>query len=248
MTPASGAPEVLHRAALGRLRAVFTGSKGGVSRGAFAEGNLAVHVGDDPAAVEANRRALSLALGIRERWAEADQVHGASVVEAAVGNCGEADAILLSAGELPAAIFVADCLPVLLATADGAAAAVVHAGWRGLVAGVIEEAGAAVRRAADSPPATALIGPGIGPCCYEVGAEVASAFEDRFGASVAGRRTDGTTRLDLKAAARLALAGIGVSRVLELGPCTADSPGLFSYRGDGPVTGRQALVAWIADG
>ena len=134
-------------------------------------------------------------------------------------------------------LVTADCLPIALARADGARLVVLHAGWRGLLAG-IAEAGAA---AADGET-VAAIGPGIGPCCYEVGEEVAAPFRARFGADVA---PDG--HLDLPLAAARALEAAGVARVDRVGGCTACDPETyFSHRRDRGVTGRQGIVAALA--
>lgn len=228
-------PEVLHAARMGRCRAVFTGRRGGVSEGAFASANLADHVGDDSAAVAANRVSLSEKLGIDAGWSVVSQVHGAGVVRGAPGNCGEADAISLTVPGVPAAIFTADCVPVLIASKEKLVVA--HAGWRGLDAGVIE----AAARALGETDMSAIIGPAILTCCYRVSDELAGHFESRFGADVVG---SGPV-LDLQAVAQKILTEIcGIDSVSVLGPCT-HSPALFSYRNDGPVTGRQALVAWI---
>lgn len=240
-------PAVLHRIERGSIRAVFTGRHGGVSRPPFDGANLATHVGDDPDDVARNRQLLSVALGLNEEWATVDQVHGAGVKEAGAGELGSGDAILLDAPDNPAAIFVADCLPILLVGESGKSAALVHAGWRGLIGGVIEAA--LDRLESDGQRcATAFIGPHIETCCYEVGNEIGSQFVARFGDEV----TRDDRMLDLAEVAR---------RILErrdgrapesshqidiqlLGPCTHSSE-LFSYRNDGPETGRQAVIAWI---
>jgi polyphenol oxidase len=136
----------------------------------------------------------------------------------------------------PALVFVADCLPVLLA-ADGAAAAI-HAGWRGMAAGVLEEGAAALRDLGGIGPITALIGPGARGCCYEVGEEVHAQFE-----AFDARRGD--RNLDLPAIAQARLQTAGVAHTHDLGLCTMCWFGLFfSHRRDGGVTGRQAGLVW----
>jgi len=130
---------------------------------------------------------------------------------------------------VPAMVFVADCLPIALVSDD--AVAMVHAGWRGLAEGIVAEGIAAVGGAP-----RAVIGPGIGPCCYEVGDEV----RERFGAEAARGR-----RLDLKLAARRALEDAGAVDVQDVDLCTACHPELFfSHRRDNGVTGRQAGIVW----
>ena len=133
---------------------------------------------------------------------------------------------------------VADCLPV--AVAGGGAAAILHAGWRGLDGGVLAAGVRAVRELGDQGELVAAIGPGAGSCCYEVGEEVHAAFADYAGV----RRGD---NLDLKEIARRQLLAAGVSAVHDIALCTMCSPPelLYSHRRDGGVTGRQAGVAWL---
>jgi YfiH family protein len=175
------------------------------------------------------------------RLAWAQQVHGASVLAARPGLCGPGDALITAERGLALAIATADCVPVLLAA--GATVAAVHAGWRGLVAGVI---GAAVERLGhDASGIRAWIGPAIGPCCYEVGEEVATAI-DGAGRGDAVLRRDARPRphLDLHAAARLELAACGVRAVQALAICTRCSPALWSYRRDGTAAGRNLAFIW----
>ena len=219
---------------------VFTTRLGGTSALPFASLNLSTSVGDDPASVAANRRRVSEALGISPEWAMARQVHGCDVAVAGkAGETPEADALVVTAQDLPVAVLVADCVPIALG-GPGVAGAV-HAGWRGLCRGVV---GAAV--AAAGAGVTAWIGPCIGPCCFEVGPEVparfAAAHPEAPGCSeVVG----GTLRFDLRRAAALALvaAGATVAADPEV-PCTSCDPRFFSHRGDRGTTGRQAVVTW----
>lgn len=228
-------PQILHRIRWGRCRAVFTGRSGGYSRDEFAGANLAEHVGDDPLTVAMNRQIIAEELGISVDWAVVNQVHGAEVRVARPGNCGNGDAILLSEPGLPGAIFTADCLPVLIT--EGSNAALVHAGWRGLEAGVLQVASEKIANSAR----VAFVGPAIGRCCYRVGKDMAERFASNYGADVVG--ADST--LDLAGVARKILREeCGVENIVELGPCT-HSEELFSYRNDGSVTGRQALLAWL---
>lgn len=235
---------VLHSFSYGRVRAAFTGRDGGVSLAPYETANLAEHVGDTPISVRGNREMTARALGISADWAFARQIHGNRVLGANVGDCGEGDAILIGAGDPPASIFTADCIPILMVGGRRETACAVHAGWRGIDAGVIEASGMALAESGDSP-AMAVLGPSIGICCYEVGTELAERFSERFGDKVV-REVDGSLRLDLKAAAASILSENWPEiEINALGPCT-HSAELFSYRGDGPVTGRQALIAWIA--
>jgi polyphenol oxidase len=178
------------------------------------------------------------------------QVHGARVVQAQECAPGvDADAVVTRAQQ-PIGVVTADCVPVLAATADGRAVAAIHAGWRGLAAGVIEAGIDALRREAAQEPLRAVIGPHIGPCCYEVDAPVLNALR-HFDADLDAAATQGRPGhhlLDLGALARAALIRSGVSP-REIGAlaasCTScDAQRFHSYRRDGPRAGR--LVHWIA--
>ncbi|MEA2297464.1 MAG: purine-nucleoside/S-methyl-5-thioadenosine phosphorylase / adenosine deaminase [Solirubrobacteraceae bacterium] len=200
---------------------------------------------DDPgdAAVGAAREALRRACRL-ESIAAARQVHGARVAVVAARVPGYRVAAAAADGQatrLPGvgvAVHAADCLPVAVAGAGGVA--VLHAGWRGLEAGVIDEGVAVLRRLGARGPLEATIGPGAGGCCYQAGPEVHAAFAGIDGAS-RGRR------VDLKAVARAQLERAGVERVTDVGLCTLCAPPglLFSHRRDGPGTGRQAGIAWL---
>jgi len=185
----------------------------------------------------ASRRVVSGSLGVTELWATVEQVHGAHVVEATVaGNLGEADAIFTLVPDLPLAVGVADCVPVIIEGPE--AVAVVHAGWRGAVAGVVERTLEALNDAGTAP-IRAAIGPAIGPCCYEVGADVA----DRLPGHVSST-TWGTTSVDLPGFVADRLVGLEVWRS---GDCTFTAAHLFSYRRD-QTKSRQTAVAWLPTG
>jgi YfiH family protein len=164
------------------------------------------------------------------------QVHGACVADARAAPSGwrvspaAADGQVTRLAGVGVAVHVADCLPVVVAGRGGVA--MLHAGWRGLAAGVLEAGVAAL-----GLPLTAAIGPAAGGCCYEVGAEVRAVFG-----------LEGRGLLDLKAIARERLAAAGVGAVEDVGVCTLCAPAglVFSYRRDGPATGRQAGVAWLS--
>jgi copper oxidase (laccase) domain-containing protein len=137
-------------------------------------------------------------------------------------------------------VVTADCVPVALARIDGnkPAVALAHVGWRGLLAGVVPAAVAAL----GGRLVAAVIGPGIGPCCYEIGEDVAAPVRAAFGF---GLVRDG--KLDLPGAVERALRGAGCAKVERLGGCTACDPArYFSHRRDGGMTGRQAAVAYVA--
>jgi len=226
----------------GSARVVFTDRHGGVSRAPYQSANLALHVGDDRAAVAENRRRVSerLTLAPAPRWAEVNQVHSRDVVvvddpEARVD--ADADAIVTACRDVPLVIFTADCAPIAL-VADGAVGAV-HAGWGGLHAGVVGRAVDALRRLAPGP-VSAVLGPCIHPERYEFGADLLDRMVAHFGPAVAGRTEHGTAAFDIPMAVRIALARAGVDELDDVGVCTAESHDYFSYRRDG-VTGRQGM-------
>ena len=220
----------------------FTTRVGGVSEGPYASLNLGRKSGDDAERVDENRRIMCDAIGADlEKLALNYQVHSARVVRAAPALRGEhADGLWTDEPGLPILAMSADCLPIVLARADASehAVAVLHAGWRGLLEGIVE-AGA---HALGGGPLTAAIGPGIGPCCYEVGEGVAAPFRERFGDDVV---RDG--RLDLWTCAERALRAAGIERVDRLDRCTACEPDtFFSHRRDAGRTGRQGVIAYVA--
>jgi YfiH family protein len=223
-------------ARLGDARVLFTTRRGGVSEGPYASLNLGESTGDDRSAVAANHARLrDLAGGARV--ARCRQVHGRAVLRQAPGaERPEADGIATSVPGVAALVVTADCLPVAL-SAPGAVA-MVHAGWRGLAAGVLDEGVAALRDLGADGPVTAAIGPGAGGCCYEVGDEVREAFADVPEAR-SGRA------IDLKAVATARLRGAGVAEIHDTGLCTMCDARFFSHRRDQGTTGRQGGIAWL---
>lgn len=216
-------------------RALFTTRRGGVSRGAFTSLNLGRWTDDDPDAVDRNRRIVADAIGVPlDAVVQGRQVHGACVERRAApdGALSEADGQATAARGLAALVLTADCLPIALI--GPGAVAMVHAGWRGLAGGVVEEGVRAVQELAGGGAIQAAIGPGAGGCCYAVGADVAMAFGV------------GAGPLDLKAIACERLAAAGVGEVHDVGLCTicSDPDLFFSHRRDGGTTGRQAGIAW----
>jgi hypothetical protein len=180
------------------------------------------------------RSALSSWLGISRRWATVRQVHGTTTLRAAEpGQLGDADALWTDVSGLPLAVFTADCFGVVLQSAS--AVGVAHAGWRGTAGGVV----AALREemtAQGHAPLRAAVGPGIGPCCFEVGPEVG----ERFPLDLA-ETTWGTTSVDLVSSLRRQLEGIDV---WVSGGCTSHDPGLYSHRRDRTLL-RHASIGWI---
>jgi purine-nucleoside/S-methyl-5'-thioadenosine phosphorylase / adenosine deaminase len=263
-------------ASASRLRIDLPG--GGALFTTRSHGNLSTLRGEDAEHGRREREALCAELGLR--WLCASrQVHGTTVlrVRAEDGSGGEALALdadghataLRGVGVM---VLVADCLPVLLASRDAVAA--VHAGWRGLAEGVLEEGVRAVRELSRAPARApgdgvrqdrgggpdrggagldrggagwdggdderivAFVGPGAGPCCYEVGEEVHAAF--------GGAGRVGARNIDLPALAQERLTAAGVERVERTGLCTICDAGMYSHRREGAQAGRQAGVVWLS--
>ncbi len=188
----------------------------------------------DPRHDPTARRRFVDRLAIPDRWAWANQVHGSTVlVVDAVGPAGDGDALLSDTPGLALLVATADCVPVVI---EGErSSAIVHAGWRGLAAGAVS-AGVAALVAADDTPRRAAIGPGIGPCCYEVGSDVAAAL-----APFTATTTWGTGSVDLWSAAQAQLGGIEVWRA---DVCTFTDDRFLSYRRD-RTKERQVSITWV---
>jgi YfiH family protein len=205
--------------------------------------NVGDHVGDDLGAVARNRLVVADAADLvpPDRWAWMQQVHGDDVVvvEGPTSSPPVADALVTTTRDLPLAVVTADCAPVALACDD--AIGVVHAGHRGLLAGVIERAVAALRDIGRGD-VRALLGPCIRAPRYEFGARDLEPLVASFGPTVASRTEWGTRAFDITEAVRIALRRAGVDEFHDTTTCTAESADHFSYRRDG-VTGRQATIA-----
>jgi purine-nucleoside/S-methyl-5'-thioadenosine phosphorylase / adenosine deaminase len=226
----------------GPYEVVFTTRVGGVSEGSYASLNLGRRTGDDVERVDENRRRACAEIGADvERLALNYQTHSALVHRARAGSRGErGDGLWTDEPDLPVLALSADCLPIALARANGArpAVAVLHVGWRGLLAGVVEAGVEALGGGA----VAAAVGPAIGPCCYEVREDVAAPFRTRFGASIVRDR-----RLDLWHASEVALREAGVDAVERLDLCTSCRRDLFfSHRRDGKARGVQGVLARVA--
>ena len=226
-------------------RVVFSTRVGGVSEGAYESLNLGILTDDSPRRVSENRRLLAERAGLSpERVTMGWQVHGADVhewelppLEGGYATPGaeleRVDGHSTTHPELGMLVLAADCLPVALVGADRVA--MLHCGWRGLAAGILERA-----LSLFGEPPLAAIGPGIGRCCYEVGEDVLGAFSELDGVA-SGRM------LDLKAVTRRKLEAGGSADVHDVELCTSCRPDLFfSHRRDDGVTGRQGGLAWLA--
>jgi len=225
------------------VRAISTTRHGGVSKGLYTSMNLGDHVDDDPDAVAENRRRLVEMLSLPSEPLWLQQVHGTDVL-GVDGSC--ADARVLVRPDQVAVVMTADCLPVLFSDRFGREVAAAHAGWRGLVSGILEQTLA--RMSADNSDILAWLGPAIGQDTFEVGHEVREAFvhhderaQEGFVSSPSGRWL-----ADLYLLARQRLEAAGIMQIYGGGLCTYSDPDRFySYRRDG-ATGRMASLIWIS--
>jgi len=236
----------------GGVRAAFPARTGGVSAPPFDSLNLGLSVKDRPEAVLENRRRLCVAVGVpQERLVVPGQVHGTTlrwVGEAEAGRGAfdsttvitEHDGLLTTSSGLGLVVSYADCVPVVIVAdgEEGPAFATVHAGWRGMIAGIVRKAAAELstgRRLTG-----AVVGPSIGPCCFTVDEELRRRFEARFPGSA------GAATVDLWRCARVELEAAGVPpaaiTVAEL--CTSTDRRFFSHRRDDGATGRHLAIAW----
>jgi YfiH family protein len=226
------------------VKALQTTRAGGVSSPPYDSFNLGAHVGDSPLAVERNRILLNRLLPSEPVWLE--QVHGTDVVSADRAGClPRADACIARHSAAVCVVMTADCLPILLCNTQGSVVGAAHAGWRGMVAGVIE----ATVRAMEAAPENimAWLGPAISQDEFEVGDEVRAAFlaiqPQAAPAFIPGR--NGKWFADLYALANLRLNALGINRIYGGGSCTfRERDRYFSYRRDG-VTGRMGTFIWL---
>lgn len=251
------------------VRSWQTTRAGGVSSGSYASLNLGLHVGDRPECVAANRDRLATQLDLPQAPHWLDQVHGTRILDLDRGDRGSADGAVTRAAGVVLAVMTADCLPVLLATADGSAIGVAHAGWRGLADGVLEQAVAAL--ADDPAQIVAWLGPAIAQDSFEVGDEVRAALlardpgaadasatavvgpamadpgvPDLVAADPAAFRANsrGRWQADLHGLARRALERAGVGSIHGRPDCTFSHPDrYFSHRREAPC-GRMVTLIW----
>lgn len=224
----------------GPYEVAFSTRRGGVSSGAYESLNLGLLTDDAPDNAHENRRRLCDAIGADvDRLAMNRQVHAAAVNRAVAGERGrEGDGLWTDAPGVPMLKLTADCLPVALARRNGSPAlALLHAGRLGLLEGILEAGVAAL----GGRKLAAAIGPGIGPCCYEVGADIRDAYRVRFGGDVVRGGN-----LDLWSAAERVLRVAGVDEVERVDVCTSCNTEFFSHRRDRGVTGRQGVIGYVA--
>ena len=226
------------------VQALQTTRLGGISSTPYDSLNLGDHVGDAPLSVARNRMLLNTLLPSEPVWLE--QVHGTVVANADMASClPQADACIARHRDAVCVVMTADCLPVLLCDQQGSVVGAAHAGWKGLLAGVIE---ATVREMNVAPENLMVwLGPAISQPAFEVGEEVRAAFTARqsqaSAAFVPGRNSRWLA--DLEALARMRLDELGVKKIYGGGYCTyRDKERFFSYRRDG-VTGRMGTFIWL---
>ena len=243
------------------LRHGFLGRSGGNSQGSFESLNVSFAVGDDPQAVKDNYCDMKRAVGMTgTRMVTMRQRHGDNVIDVTepCKDAGEGDAMVTDSPGVYLGVLTADCVPIACwaRTPRRRLAAVIHAGWRGTLAGVAAKTVRHIESRYGASPGNlrCAVGPAIGPCCYEIGADVSDPLLQKWGdeAEASLQRRNGSTYLDLRRlnAALLAAAGVPEDRITFAGPCTACNPReFFSYRresknGDG-ATGRQAsFIGW----
>jgi polyphenol oxidase len=239
--------ELVDWQAPGPYRVAFSTRLGGVSEDAFASLNLGILTEDNPASVVENRTRLCVAVGADPDGATmAWQRHGATVTRAQPRGIvtpgtvyDHCDGLWSDEPGRAMLLLTADCIPIAIARTggDGPALGIFHAGWRGLLAGLV----ASGVRALGVHGLTAAIGPSIGPCCYDVGEEVAAPFREAFGDDVV---RDG--KLDLWTSAERALRAAGCEHVDRFDICTScDAERFFSHRRDNGKTGRQGVIAYV---
>lgn len=225
------------------IHAATTLRTGGVSQGRYASLNSATHVGDDSDLVQQNRRIIREMLDLPAEPIWLDQIHSNRAVKAVkTVSIQQADASYTDEAGVVCAVMTADCLPLLACSTDGTQVAAIHAGWRGLLAGVIGNTVAAMQQR----NLLVWLGPAIGPDCFEVGAEVRDAFLDKSSAfnSAFKKQNNDKWLADIYQMARIELSGLGIDKVYGGTYCTVtEHERFYSYRRD-TQTGRMATLIW----
>jgi YfiH family protein len=235
----------------------FLGRRGGKSAGRYAGLNLSFRVGDDPQTVKDNICDMKRAVGVHDlRIVTMKQVHGDRIVEVkdkSLKEAGEVDGMVTEERGVFLAILTADCVPILFTVPGRTVVAVVHAGWRGTLAGIAPKALELLKTRYGVAPDSVQValGPSVGPCCYEIGADVSAPLLERWGGMTEASLTTrgGKSYLDLRRLNRLMLekAGVAARSLLEVGPCTScATDDFFSYRRERGETGRQiSFIGWL---
>ena len=224
-----------------------TDRKGGVSEGSYASNNLAMHVGDNPEHVQQNRDRLDQALPGNKQWQWLEQVHGIDVIHAPTGKVEVGDASYTNKPGVVCTVLTADCLPILLCDREGKEVAAVHAGWRSLCAGVIEEAVSCF--SAKPENILSWMGPAIGPQQFEVGEDVVLAFKQancgEQSVKAFSSIGNGKYLADIYELGRIRLRSLGINAIYGGGLCTVtDKEYFYSFRRDN-VTGSMASFVYI---
>jgi len=225
------------------IHAATTLRTGGVSCGAYSSLNPATHVGDNAGLVKQNRQIIKELLSLPAEPVWLDQIHSNQAVPAVkTESLQQADASYTSESGVVCAVMTADCLPLLVCNSDGTHVAAIHAGWRGLLAGVIGNTISAMQ----VQDLLVWLGPAIGPGCFEVGAEVRAAFLEKSSAFIKAfkEQSNGRWLADIYQLARIDLAALGVDKVYGGNFCTVtEHERFYSYRRD-KETGRMATLIW----
>lgn len=225
------------------IHAAVTLRSGGLSGGAYASLNSAIHVNDEPEKVYSNRKRITKMLNLPAEPCWLQQIHGNRVINAdQYTHLQQADACYSNQSATVCVVLTADCLPILLASADGRKIAAIHAGWRGLLAGVISN----TVKALETTNIIAWLGPAIGADCFQVGTEIKQVFVDKSAQNVSAFRHQQQNKylLDIYRLASIELATLGVTKIYGGGFCTlTDNERFYSYRRDGE-TGRMATLIW----
>ncbi len=235
----------------------FLGRRGGRSQPPYASLNVSYDNGDDVQTVKQNWCELKVALGLSDvNVITANQVHGDTILKASNGTgkrAGVGDGLMTDVPGLLLGIMAADCVPLLFLEPGRKVVGAVHAGWRGTAAGIAARAVTRMREEYRIDPSSLCVamGPSIGPCCYEVGREVAGQIEANWPEALRDAwRPEGVKgRLDLKAINEAQLVGAGVPRshIQRIGPCTACNVGdFFSYRKEGKTGSQLSFIGWLA--
>ncbi len=229
------------------VHAFTTTRTGGVSEGLYGSFNLASHVGDLPSAVTSNRQLLKASFKLPSEPCWLKQTHSNRVVDANCFDDIDADAAWTSGKDTVCSVLTADCLPVFFSNKDGSRVAISHAGWRGLLDGVIS----ATFTATQIKPENCLVwlGPSIGPDAFEVGVEVVQSFTEKNNATrqCFKQKDEQHWLCDMYQLARIELGQLGVNQVFGGGLCTCtDKENFYSFRRDGN-TGRMASLIWMSE-